>query len=110
VIEDTLLFDSGSDHVTNIAKAQLDELALQMKQNLELRATVIGYSDSTGPEAANQRMSELRAEAVKAYLVTRHGIDPERITTEGRGEADPVGDNATAEGRAANRRVEIRLE
>jgi outer membrane protein OmpA-like peptidoglycan-associated protein len=70
---------------------------------------VIGYTDSSGSESANQRMSERRAEAVKEYLVTRHGIDSSLITVEGRGEADPVGDNATAAGRNENRRAVIRL-
>ena len=50
-----------------------------------------------------------RAEAVRDYLVTRHGIDPSRITVEGRDAREPVGDNTTAEGRLRNRRVVIRL-
>lgn len=109
-IEEVILFDSGSAHVTNIGKAQLDEIALLMKQDPDLEATVIGYSDSQGSASSNQRMSERRAEAVKSFLVTRHQIDPTRITVEGRGSADPVADNATAAGRAANRRVVIRVE
>ncbi|MCB1057598.1 MAG: OmpA family protein [Acidobacteria bacterium] len=107
---ETVLFDFGSNRVSNIGKAQLDEIALKMKQDPALRATVIGYSDSRGSDAANQAVSERRAAAVKSYLVSRHGIDPSRITVEGRGAADPVGDNATAEGRSANRRVVIRVE
>jgi len=106
--EVTILFPSGA-RLTNIAKAQLDEVALKMRQDGEMHAEVIGYSDSTGSDAANQRISQQRAEAVKTYLVTRHGIDPSRITTEGRGSADPVGDNATAAGRAQNRRAVVIL-
>ena len=102
-------FDSNSARVSNIAKAKLDEVALKLKQDSELRAHVLGYSDSQGPQAANDRLSVQRAEAVKAYLVERHEIDPSRITIEGRGSADPVGDNATAEGRAENRRAVIIL-
>ncbi len=102
-------FDSGSARVSNIAKAKLDEVALKLKQDSELRAHVIGYSDSQGSQAVNDRLSRQRAEAVKAYLVERHGIDPSRITIEGRGSADPVGDNSTAEGRAENRRAVIIL-
>lgn len=108
VIE-TVLFDFGSYRVSNIGKAQLDEIALKMKQDPALRAMVIGYSDSRGSEAANKQVSLRRAEAVKAYLVSRHGLDASRISVEGHGSADPIGDNATAEGRAANRRVVIRV-
>ncbi|MND06324.1 putative lipoprotein YiaD precursor [compost metagenome] len=53
---------------------------------------MIGYSDASGSEGANQKISEQRADAVKNYLVTRHGIDPSRITTEGRGSAESTGD------------------
>jgi OOP family OmpA-OmpF porin len=95
--------------VDNRCKATLDEVALRMKQEPERYALVLGYTDSAGSEAANQQMGLRRAEAVKSYLVTRHGIDPSRITTEGKGEVDPVGDNTTAEGRAQNRRVVIIL-
>jgi len=104
----TIEFPSGA-RLTNIAKAKLDEVALKMRQDSEMTAQVIGYSDSTGSDAANQRISLQRAEAVKTYLVTRHGIDPSRITTEGRGSAEPVGDNATAAGRAQNRRAVVIL-
>ena len=109
MIEETCLFAANSARVDNRCKATLDEVALRMKDESDARALVIGYSDSSGGDAGNQRMSQRRAEAVKEYLVTRHGIDPSLITVEGRGEADPVGDNATADGRAANRRAVIRL-
>jgi outer membrane protein OmpA-like peptidoglycan-associated protein len=107
---ETIQFGPGSARLDNIAKAKLDEVALQMKQDPALSAEVLGYSDSQGPESANLRISQQRADAVKNYLVTRHGIDPARISTDARGEADPVGDNATAEGRAANRRAVIILK
>lgn len=106
---EVILFGPGSARLDNIAKAKLDEVALQMKQDPALQAEVLGYSDDQGPESANLRISEQRAMAVKDYLVTRHGIDPSRITTDARGEADPVGDNATAAGRAQNRRAVIIL-
>ena len=65
-----------------------------MKQDPSLRAQVLGYTDASGNAAGNQRMSDQRAQAVKNYLVTRHGIDPSRITTEGRGSQDSTGDAA----------------
>jgi OOP family OmpA-OmpF porin len=70
-------------------------------------AVVSGYSDNLGSEEANLEISRRRAEAAKEYLVTRHGIDPARISTEGRGSADAAYDNSTAEGRAKNRRALI---
>ncbi|HBL31960.1 MAG TPA: hypothetical protein DD490_34490 [Acidobacteria bacterium] len=90
----TVEFSPGSFRLSNIAKAKLDEAALKLKQDPELRAQVIGYTDAGGSASGNQKMSEQRAEAVKSYLVTRHGIDPSRITTEGRGSADSTGDVA----------------
>jgi len=75
------------------------------KRNVE----VIGYSDSIGTEERNQYLSERRAAAVTEALV-RDGVDARRITTRGYGAANPVASNATAEGRAQNRRVEIILQ
>ncbi len=88
----TVNFTPGSARLSNIAKAKLDEVALRMKQDPELHALVLGYTDPSGSAEGNQHMSEQRAEAVKSYLVTRHGIDPNRITTEGRGSQDSTGD------------------
>ena len=104
----TIPFDQGA-RLNNIAKARLDEVALKLKQDPELDAHVIGYTDSTGSAATNQRVSEQRAQAVKDYLVQRHGIDARRITTEGRGPADPVASNDTAAGRKQNRRAVVIL-
>jgi outer membrane protein OmpA-like peptidoglycan-associated protein len=87
----TVNFSDRSARLSNIAKAKLDEVALKMKQDPALRATVIGYSDASKSNSADQRLSEQRAQAVKNYLVTRHGIDPSRITTEGRGSAESTG-------------------
>ena len=90
----TVNFTPGSARLSNIAKAKLDEVALKLKQDPTLRAQVLGYTDASGSAAANQRISEVRAQAVKNYLVSRHGIDPSRITTEGRGSQDSTGDAA----------------
>jgi outer membrane protein OmpA-like peptidoglycan-associated protein len=95
----TVNFTPGSARLSNIAKAKLDEVALKMKQDPTLHAQVQGYTDASGNAAANQRMSEQRAQAVKNYLVQRHGIDPSRITTEGRGSQDSTG-NAAQDRRA----------
>ena len=89
-------------------KAKLDDLVGKVKGvNLEV-IIAVGHTDSVGSEAYNQRLSVRRAEAVKAYLVSK-GIERNRIYTEGKGEKQPVADNRTAEGRAKNRRVEVEV-
>ncbi len=104
---DEIFFDGKSARLTNIAKAVLDGVALRMKNDLNATAIVTGYTDNTGSESANRELGQKRAEAGKEYLVTRHGIDPARIAAESRGASDPAYDNATAEGKAKNRRAQI---
>jgi OOP family OmpA-OmpF porin len=89
-------------------KAKLDDLVGKVKGiNLEV-IIAVGHTDAVGADAYNQKLSVQRAEAVKAYLVTK-GIEKNRVYTEGKGEKSPVADNKTAEGRAKNRRVEIEV-
>jgi outer membrane protein OmpA-like peptidoglycan-associated protein len=106
---DEIHFESGSARLTNIAKAILDDVALRMKQEPTSTAVVIGYTDNQEKTGPNNDLDRRRAEAVRDYLVSRHGIDPSRITVEGRDAREPVGDNNTAQGRLQNRRVVIRL-
>jgi OOP family OmpA-OmpF porin len=89
-------------------KAKLDDLVDKVKGiNLEV-IIAVGHTDSVGTDTYNQKLSVRRAEAVKAYLVSK-GIEKNRVYTEGKGEKQPVADNKTAEGRAKNRRVEIEV-
>ena len=89
-------------------QAKLDDLVSKMSGlNLEV-IIAVGHTDSVGTDAYNQKLSVRRAEAVKAYLVSK-GVEKNRIYTEGKGEKQPVADNKTAEGRAKNRRVEIEV-
>jgi len=89
-------------------KAKLDDLAQKVKAiNLEV-IIAVGHTDSVGTDTYNQKLSIRRAEAVKAYLVSK-GIEKNRVYTEGKGEKQPVADNKTKEGRAKNRRVEIEV-
>ena len=95
-----VLKDEGKQKLDDIVN-QLDGVALEV-------IVAVGHTDSVGPEAYNQRLSVRRAEAVKAYLVSK-GIEANRVYTEGKGEAQPVADNKTKDGRAKNRRVEIEV-
>ena len=89
-------------------KAKLDDLASKV-QGINLEVIIaVGHTDSVGSDAYNQKLSVRRAEAVKAYLVSK-GIEKNRVYTEGKGEKQPVADNKTKEGRAKNRRVEIEV-
>ena len=89
-------------------KASLDELVSKLgDMNLEV-IIAVGHTDAIGTDAYNQKLSIRRAEAVKAYLVSR-GIEANRVYTEGKGERQPIADNRTKEGRAKNRRVEIEV-
>jgi len=89
-------------------RAKLDDLASKLKAiNLEV-IIAVGHTDSIGTKAYNQKLSVRRANAVKAYLVSR-GVEPNHIYTEGKGETQPIASNKTKEGRAKNRRVEIEV-
>ena len=79
----------------NLAKARLDEIALKMRQNSSLRATLTGHTDSTGSDEANQRMGQRRADAVKTYLVGEQQVNESRIETRSAGSSRPVADNGT---------------
>jgi OOP family OmpA-OmpF porin len=99
-------FDFDRATLKDEAQSVLNSAAEQIKSagSAVKGVMVTGYTDSTGPEAYNQALSERRANSVKGYL---EGKGISNITTAGKGEANPVGDNATRAGRAANRRVEI---
>jgi outer membrane protein OmpA-like peptidoglycan-associated protein len=103
----SLLFPSGEERVSPIADQSLDQVAHALAQQPEDTTFAIeGYTDSSGSESENQQLSARRAQAVANHL-TDSGIDPSRISVVGRGEAEPIADNDTNEGRASNRRVEI---
>ncbi|RKX69963.1 hypothetical protein DRP53_06475, partial [candidate division WOR-3 bacterium] len=85
----------------------LDEAAAILTSHPEIRVEIQGHTDSIGSDAYNLKLSNLRANAVRTYLIERHGIDPSRLVARGYGESRPIADNRTKEGRAQNRRVDF---
>ena len=107
-IPSNVSFDTDKTQLKPALLPVLDSVARSLNQHQELRAKVVGHTDSTGAMAHNQALSVNRAKSVTDYLA-RQGVAAGRLSVEGRGPNDPIGDNATVEGRAANRRVEIYL-
>jgi OOP family OmpA-OmpF porin len=101
-------FDFDKSNLKPEGQAKLTDLVEKTKGiNLEV-VIAVGHTDAVGSDAYNQKLSVARAEAVKSFLVGK-GIEKNRIYTEGKGEAQPVADNKTREGRAKNRRVEVEV-
>lgn len=107
-IPSNVSFDTNQAVLKPALLPVLDSVARALSQHPELRAKAVGYTDSTGSDAINVPLSQRRAGAVTQYLAG-HGVAADRLMAEGRGAASPVGDNATTEGRALNRRVELFL-
>ena len=99
-------FALASDKLLKGADKKLDEVVEIAKRYPDIKLEVGGYTDNQNKSGKNQILSERRAAAVKAYLVKK-GVDASRIATAGYADAKPVADNATEQGRAANRRVEV---
>ena len=96
-------FESGSGRLTEKGTRLLDRLMVCLEDGNYL---IIGHTDDTGDEQSNLILSRQRAESVRAYLIGK-GMDPNRLTTDGAGESDPIASNDTETGRARNRRIEF---
>jgi outer membrane protein OmpA-like peptidoglycan-associated protein len=108
VLRDDVLFAFNHWDLTPSAQSKLDSLMSKLQDADVVSIKVIGHTDSKGSEAYNQALSERRASAVADYLLSR-GLAANKLTSEGRGELEPVADNETDAGRAQNRRVELHI-
>lgn len=99
-------FDTGSATIKPDSSATVDQIVAMLDADKSIDILIEGHTDSTGDPAGNQRLSEMRAKSVMS-AVSSKGIDRSRLTAKGFGRTKPVADNATAEGRAKNRRVEL---
>ena len=103
-----ITFPTGSPTVKSTAQTNIAKISGILKKYPQNRITVVGHTDSTGSDSRNQELSEQRARAVKAIMVTK-GVPAKHISTVGAGESSPVADNSTKSGRAQNRRVELQI-
>ncbi|MFT2929817.1 OmpA family lipoprotein [Enterobacter sp. HK-058-C-ECC] len=101
-------FDSSSATLKPAGANTLTGVAMVLKEYNKTAVNVMGYTDSTGSQDLNMRLSQQRADAVASSLITQ-GVEANRIRTSGMGPANPIASNSTAEGKAQNRRVEITL-
>jgi Outer membrane protein and related peptidoglycan-associated (lipo)proteins len=106
VLGDAILFKTGSSVLSPEADAALSRIAYNLNQNPKTNATIIGYTDNTGSYELNMNLSQQRAQSVMNYLISQ-GVASSRLSAKGDGWNNPVASNATAAGRAQNRRVEI---
>ena len=104
-----LMYQTGSANLLPESRKQLEHLADQLKASPDAHMKVSGYTDDVGDADRNLELSQKRADNVRAYLV-REGVASDRVTAKGYGEADPVADNSTVQGRAKNRRVIVIVE
>ncbi|HMB63210.1 MAG TPA: OmpA family protein, partial [Eudoraea sp.] len=102
-----ILFDSGSANIQPQSMGIIRQISQALQQENNMNLNIIGHTDSDGENASNLELSKKRADAVKNALVTIYGIDSARLSTQGKGETEPIGDNNTADGKAQNRRVEF---
>ncbi|GAA4766061.1 OmpA family protein [Stakelama sediminis] len=103
-----ITFATDSANIQPQFRSTLDQVAQVLQQYPDTYVDVYGHTDSTGSAQYNQALSERRAQSVAGYL-TSHGVQAARIATRGFGETQPIASNDTEEGRAENRRVEIKL-
>ncbi len=108
-IKEKVFFDTGEATIQERSFPLLDQVASVILAHGVRRLEVAGHTDAKGDAEANRQLSQARAEAVRAYLIEHGGVDPDVLVARGYGEEQPIADNRTPAGRAANRRVEFRV-
>jgi len=108
IVVENILFNSGNAILKPSSYVELDKLATLLNENKDIRIEVSGHTDNVGSAAVNKKISKARALTVRNYLITK-GVEEERLEYEGYGFDQPIANNSTAEGRAQNRRVEIKV-
>ena len=103
-----ILFDVNKAELRSTSMTEIQKMAATLQKYPDTNVVVEGHTDNSGSDAINQPLSERRAQAVANYT-TSQGVDASRITTKGYGASQPVADNTTAEGKQANRRVEVAI-
>jgi outer membrane protein OmpA-like peptidoglycan-associated protein len=103
-----LLFAYDSDDITGAARNNLTSLAASLKKYPKTDVLIVGHTDATGTDSYNQGLSQRRSDAAKSFLISQ-GVASTRVRTSGRGEAEPIDSNETADGRSLNRRVEVAI-
>jgi len=109
LVFDTVYFEPNKTTISPTAAKALDRNGKLLKDNPNIKVEIAGHTDPAGPEKANQKVSEKRAQSAKKYLMDKFGIADHRLVVKGYGSTKPIADNRTQEGRAKNRRVEFRI-
>ena len=109
-LDASVLFDTGQATIKPEASQTLHEAAVRIRKFTGAAVSITGHTDDVGSDASNQGLSEQRAAAVKAHLVTVEGLAAEALATKGFGSTQPVADNGTDAGRARNRRVDVVID
>ena len=102
-----ILFDSGSANIQPQSLGIVRQISQVLMQDENIKLNIIGHTDADGPDDVNLKLSKARAAAVKEVLINIYKVSANRLTTDGKGETQPLGDNKTADGKAQNRRVEF---
>jgi outer membrane protein OmpA-like peptidoglycan-associated protein len=103
-----ILFDTDRADLKAAAQANLKGLAASLQNNPQTNILIVGHTDNTGGDAHNMDLSVRRAQAVKAFIVA-NSVPSSRLSTEGKGESEPIADNTSVDGRTQNRRVEVAI-
>lgn len=109
VVLENIYFDTDSDSLTQHSIPELRELGAFLENHPEIVVEISGHTDNTGDAAYNKDLSLRRAQAVQTYLLQRREIEADRIVVKGYGSEQPIADNDTEEGKAQNRRTEVKI-